>query len=530
MKNSETLARWTRPDGTYQDGTLDEIGPLYWAAKQREPGHKITKLHAPDVSADLVEDVDDPTEEVAVRRVTMATPVAKVAKREPITVTPRTAEDTIAAHEMARDYIQSRGGDTSDGTWFPPGTEMMEIGKREYRGRSKTHADLPPIREAYAPAIERVKQEDRRISGVVNLAECQITTAEKGFAIYRPGSGKPALPLEYMALEQLHNAVSAGMPGPLSRMLRTMPSGEFVDLFNRQILRAAEHQTHTEARIQHRNHMGRRSAFSFVGKGYMPMPLDHILATAATELERIGEELGVEARGEVSYQPGSTLATYKATWHAPEEYAARVGDPIEIGLKGSTGGAGNGFHRTDQQLTLIKCINCTLMVWAALALKRRHSGSKSRSASQNLAVGMERVREDLRASVDGLGDGVRLFGNLWGILKATPVNAVALAGEKHTDVRTALEAMVAKGQITKEVARDALTESLLTAFDREPGDSLADLVNAVTRAAHEGMISDIQQWKVERDAGELMVALARKAQPEALKAMRLPASLGRGVA
>ena len=59
---------------------------------------------------------------------------------------------------------------------------------------------------------------------------------------------------------------------------------------------------------------------------------------------------------------------------------------------------------------------------------------------------------------------------------------------------------------------------------------MADLVNAVTRAAHEGMISDIQQWKVERDAGELMVALARKAQPEALKAMRLPASLGRGVA
>ena len=534
MKNSDTnnadrILVWRKPDGTIETGTYADLGGRYYVEGYGKEGHSLKPavqqdegVFVPDVSADLVEDVED-EDTVEAPIVRLSTPTLTASQPEPVTVTPRTAEDTQKAHQMARDYIESRGGETRAATWFPPGTEMMDVGKDTYRMRARLHADSAPVREEWQPVIDKVCGENRRMSGVVDLSDCRITDASQGggFAIYQAGKGKTPMDLEWMAVEQLIGAVSKAMPGSLSRMLHTMPRGEFVDLVNRQLARAGDHVSSTDARIQHRTHNGRRSAFSVVSPSYMPMPLDHILTTAATELERIGDRLGFEARGEVRYNPTTTLATYKATWHAPESFAARVGDPVEVGLKGGTGGAGNGFHRLDQQLTLIRCINCTLMTWAALALKRRHSGSKTRSAAQNLAVGMSRVRADVFAVVDGLEEGVQTFGGLWGILKDTPINAVALAGDRHTDVREALEAMVEKGQIGKGIARDALVESLVGGFNREPGDSLADLVNAVTRAAHEGMVSDIQQWQMERDAGDLMVVLAQKAQPEALKALTL---------
>ena len=119
-------------------------------------------------------------------------------------------------------------------------------------------------------------------------------------------------------------------------------------------------------------------------------------------------------------------------------------------------------------------------------------------------------------------DGIVTFGGLWGILKDTPIESITLGKRKNDSVEEALEAMVKEGQISREIARDALLESLLSAFGKEPGRTAADLVNAVTRAAHEGMLDDIQQWKLERAAGEMMVKIARQADRPRLKALNLP--------
>jgi hypothetical protein len=522
------ILRWTKPDGTSEIGTMDEIGLGYYRANKVEKGHKIgpaftAPAAAPDVSDLLEEDTEDePTEEVKVSAPVATAPRIEVVQREPVTVTPRTAEDTEKAHKMARDYMRKIGGDASEETWFPPGTEMMQIGKDTYRAKAQLHENMLPVAEAFGHGIERVRSEGRGISDPVDLTECKLTEANngKGYALVRPGMAP--LDLEYQGLDQLFGKVSQGMPGPLARMLHTLPAGEFIDITNKQLARAGRFVGGpTVVRIQDRDHKGRRSAFSVVGEGFCPLPLDRVLEKALTEIEAVAAKAGIDPRGEVKYNPRSTLATFKATWHAPEEYAARVGDPIEIGLKGKAGGAGNSFLTIQQALTLVRCINCTLMTWA-LTEKLRHSGSKTRTAEQNIRHGLSRASSAVEKVVSGMEEGVRMFGGLWGILKDTPIQSVALAGAKHTDVREALEAMVEKGQIGKDIARDALVQSLTDGFDREPGGSLADLVNAVTRAAHEGMLDDIQQWQLEREAGDLMMALAKKAQPEALKALSLP--------
>jgi len=100
----------------------------------------------------------------------------------------------------------------------------------------------------------------------------------------------------------------------------------------------------------------------------------------------------------------------------------------------------------------------------------------------------------------------------WGGLRKTSVQGVTLWGEKFANVPDALAYLVDEGRIDAAMSRDILVESLLTAYNKEPGDSLADIVNAVTRMAHESLLSDIRRDMVERSAAALVPVLARAAE------------------
>ena len=56
-----------------------------------------------------------------------------------------------------------------------------------------------------------------------------------------------------------------------------------------------------------------------------------------------------------------------------------------------------------------------------------------------------------------------------------------------------------------EADRDAIVDALLRSWKQEPGDTLADAVNAVTRAAHENVGWDVQSREdLERQAAQLV--------------------------
>ena len=84
----------------------------------------------------------------------------------------------------------------------------------------------------------------------------------------------------------------------------------------------------------------------------------------------------------------------------------------------------------------------------------------------------------------------------------------ATAAKKVVDVPSALTALVNTGKIDHGTKRDALVQHMLMAHKNEPGQgTVADVLNAVTRAAHEALFNDIQRDKLERQAGALLPVL-----------------------
>jgi len=61
--------------------------------------------------------------------------------------------------------------------------------------------------------------------------------------------------------------------------------------------------------------------------------------------------------------------------------------------------------------------------------------------------------------------------------------------------------------VRSDADRDRVVEALLASWQREPGDTLADAVNAVTRAAHENPFWGVNiREEMERQAAKLVFA------------------------
>jgi hypothetical protein len=196
--------------------------------------------------------------------------------------------------------------------------------------------------------------------------------------------------------------------------------------------------------------------------------------------------------------------TIRATWHAPVSFRPSVGDVFESGITGRTNDAGNGAHRGGNTFTRIICINCTTGDFGNESLRRVHKGSR---VSDLTAQGLAKVQQDVGDLVSRTGDAARFFLDAWGTLRETPITKVG----RIADPKVFLRNLVSSGDLDADVGRDIMVEALLRGFDVEPGETLADIFNAVTRAAHDGMLDEAQRWRVERAAGDLLPVLANRA-------------------
>ena len=125
---------------------------------------------------------------------------------------------------------------------------------------------------------------------------------------------------------------------------------------------------------------------------------------------------------------------------------------------------------------------------------------------------MDGIIVDLTAATAKAQELIKGFANDWGFLRRAPVSKIEIYGEKYDTVPEALKALVDQGRIDGMTATNAAVEALLSGFAREPGNgSLADIINAVTRAAHEGKFGIDRQEKIERAAGDLVPVLVKAA-------------------
>lgn len=368
--------------------------------------------------------------------------------------------------------------------FFTVGTPLIQSGKDKRRALAQDHAAKPLIEDAAAFAASVIEAE-RRADFAVPLRDLTLTADGQ---ITR---GRGSIPLEPLAWEALVGMAAPVLPSARA-LLRALDPDLRADVWNRQRVKLPETAT---AKIGVRKAGdGEWQAFRALSGSYpTEMQADKVLRAVAAAVK------GEEMRGSVTYDPATTRVRFEGAWMVPHEIDARVGDVLRAGFGGSTADAANGGFRVSLAVTRILCVNLTLADAYVAAYRRAHRG--------NLST----VTDEIAATIRAVPEGFAAFAADWKIARDTGVKGVTLFGKSYNDAREALTGLATSGQITPSIARDTLVEALLTAHDKEPGDSLMDVLNAVTRAAHEAEWSEFHRQMLEQRAGELLPVLAQAA-------------------
>ena len=475
--NAAPLARWTRADGSTVEGPAADLMKQYAAAG-------FTGRLVPVTAA--VEPV-----QAAPQLVSSPAP----ALRPGVDVDPEAARRIAAAQA----FLAGRGF-AAPPPWFAAGTEMLPEGRARFASLAKRHEELPHFHDAARMVIRRI-QSERRTDVVLGDARALRLLPDGTLS-----RGKAPIRLEPQALRSLVMRFPKAFPSAWQFLSMLDPQVR-ADAVNAQLSRLHEFYEDDErnVRIRARKLDGDWQGFAVVSPAYMPMDADKLLERYVDTLDELGLP---DTRGAVAYNGETTDVTIRATWHAPQSFRPSVGDVFESGITARSNDAGGGSHRSGNTFTRILCINCTTVEFGD-DLRRVHRGSKQHDMTQ---AGLDRVAQDVARVVRQSGAAAKFFLDQWGVLRETPMTAITVGGKRHDKPADFLRALVTSGDLDADVARDTMVEALLRAHKAEPGDTLADAFNAVTRAAHEGLLDEAQRWRVEREAGSLLPVLARRAQ------------------
>ncbi len=475
--NSDNMIRFIRADGSESTGPVPDMMRAYAAA---------------GFVGKLLPVTSTPVDAAPVAAPQPASP----ALRPGVDVDPEAARRIGAAEK----FLATRGF-AAPPPWFAAGTEMLPEGRAKFGSLARRHEDLPAFGDAAASVIDTIKAERR--TDVV-LGDARALRLLPDGTVTR---GKAPMRLEPAALKGLLGRFPRAFPGAWE-FLSLLDPATRAEAVNAQLGRLHEFYPEDDTRnvrVRARNMDGAWQAFATVSPSYLPMDADKLLSTYVSALDGLGLP---DPRGTVAYNGETTDIVIRASWHAPQSFRPSVGDVFESGITARSNDAGGGAHRGGNSFTRIVCINCTTVDFGEGALRRVHKGSKHADMS---TLGLARVQSDVRQLVNQSADAARYFLDSWGVLRETPMNKITVGGKRHDKPADFLKTLVSSGDLDADVARDTVVEALLRGFAAEPGDTLADAFNAVTRAAHEGMLDEAQRWRMERAAGALLPVLARRA-------------------
>lgn len=445
-------ARWTKADGTVQTGPAEAMMRAYWDAGQD-------------------------------------------GKLEPIRETSewgRLIVDPAKALEIAEKVAKMRKlGFSIPATMYSPGTRMVQTGVNEYRRRHAEWADRPLFSDVAAEVRDRIKAEDRR-DMLVNLSDLRMSNDGQFYRKSQPG--KMSLPLELSALERLLSYATEVMPQS-KRLFPLLDPRVRAKVWNSQVAKLTE-DTWVKLGIR-RDENREWSIYRVVSPKYSAHAGADVILDAL-----ISATQNQQLRGTVSYDPTTTIVAFDAAVTAdPIKLDPVVGDLFRTGLRGITAdGAQYGSISINPFVGRIACINCTMIDSYAPGLRMIHRGDLP-----GLIPGIRGVAAETAKAV-------RLFADDWKLLRSTPAtdrHALAALGLLQKEREKAISVPDVLTVLTGQRGRNLPSaEALSAAYDAEPGESLADLMNSITRAAHEGLLSDLQRWQAEREAGALIPVMA----------------------
>jgi len=500
-KNETRRARWTREDGTWTEGPANDMMRAYHASgfaghlQAIEPGASILDA----LTLDLDEDTDDEaTEEVQTREVVTVTPSATVGQRSPVIVDTRTrAEQTADADADTARW--EKMGLTGPRLWQVAGTQMGSGAVAKWNRERRDLANLPRLTDAAAEIRAEVKAERRADLTIDEPQRLRLENDGGALVLHHPDwKTEDALRLEPVGMRAfLANYGRSTAKGtspilPPMGFLQSCTPDEVAKLWNSRAPRIMAGPSRVlRTRIAPDGY--RRSVFAVVSEQYAAVDVDQTV-------QMLADTIGPDATAELAYNATDTVLHYEVA--SMRDQPPTVGEFWKVGFKGSTGDAANKSSKGGGFAVRVECMNGILMSADLDPFHQRHRGKSSREVA-------EKIREAIRESWENLQPMWAGFSNRWEVMADTA--AVDLFG--GVDVADAIAAMVAKTTEGKalvkasEVERDALVQMLLHTHSAEPGETVADVVNAVTRL-HESRLPVARVAAVEAVAGRMVDAWA----------------------
>jgi hypothetical protein len=319
------------------------------------------------------------------------------------------------------------------------------------------------------------------------------------------------LALEEHGLKQLLAATQQGSgtdmhsSGPLfPRGFHTMKSLDpdvRAYVFNEHMKRHCSHDKSMKFRTRIAG--GVRSIFGVVGQGYQSYDADQV----ANMIRMAVDDMPYKA--EIQYNAATTNLTMDVTMHAPEDLTDfSAGDLYEVGFRFKSNDRGGGSINGSAIAFWNECLNMIILHSEKAEIMRAiHKGN------------MQEKMEAIRKGMDAARPAMERFAQDWGILAQTAsVSAVSSQDmddygfEGANGSQILIKKLVAEGKVASGIGRDAAIQMMFDSYaDQGGGDSVQDVINAITRMAHQNLVNDCARDTLEREAGLLVPVLAAQA-------------------
>lgn len=430
----------------------DDAMRVYWEAAQAgDPtaslvpaGAANSPFHGPD---------DDPTP-----------PPAAPPAVSPAPVAPGAVSVVAAQRIRLQEEWCAKAGFALAPPIYAPGTRVLPVGDRNFRVERGRVEALPLFGDAASAVASEIRMEDRR-DRPVRMRDLAMT--ERGTLLVDGDEHG----LDVGAFYQLAQHAGFGMG---ARYLAERCDGALrATNVNEQLGGAANRALSLRTRS---GPDGLRAAFATVTPAYAPVDTDRVLAAAAPHL--------ADARTELVYDGAGARAT--ALWMPDVVADLAAGDVFKAGVRIETDDTGRGRIRVSAVVFRNRCLN--LLIIGEGTVETVSAVHKGRPDTI-----LARVEAGIAAARGRVAD----FLGAWGRARSTLVDAEALVRDWVEEKR-----LLPRG----ERDRDAVVESLLSAWRKEPGNTLADASNALSRAAHENPLWGMDfREELERQAARMVL-------------------------
>ena len=370
-------------------------------------------------------------------------------------------------HEKDSDVFTAMTGDT-----LKAGFTSSDYGKDQDLARhvNRTLEGQPLIKDACEKFIETIKAEKRED---IDLIMSDLRVNDFGVLVKKDGSAIAEdvgfLKTRPQAWTQLTRQAPATVDNRLKSNVNSWLHRKQATLVGRTFKPAEDS----------------RDLFSLVTQRYQSHDADEIAAEIALA------ELPEGCRGTIKYMGDGGRFEIDAALGRPFDID---GDFHQIIISVRSSDNGTLGQKVFFKAHRLKCTNGIFVAQRALINSVRHTGEKG-ALRQQFSHGLAQATQAMES-----------FQTLWHNARVAKF-LCAKTGET-LDGPEALARLAVNKQLSVPRKRPrALLEMLLGAFEKEPGDSVADVINAATRTAHESVDAFTDRWfgnDLEDQAGVLL--------------------------